>query len=456
MVDAVGSELGSRPRCEGRVVSDTRWLKQKGRTWYCIREVPRELRGKVLSKSGKPTKRLLRSLDTDSLTLAQAKRHRVLAEFESVFEAARRPARAATLIESAMEWRQHLFRQSHPEDQIIAQADIEQSAADIADPEQRSTFLAVASGAETPLLHHLDSWLHEGGARGPVSPRTQLQYRADLAELERWMQRSGLPPTIEAISKPVAGRYVTEMLAAGADRKTTARKVSAVSSYWRWLVKRTSIEANPWAGQSVAKASARTVEKPKRPFSDAEVTKLLSGPADQELADAMRMAALSGMRIEELYQLRVADCADGVFRINRAKTSAGLRDVPIHPALRPIVARRTKGKAANARLFPEPGEVKAGRERSMTISKRFGIYRKRLGVDDRIDGRRQSRVDLHSMRRWFITKAEQAGIAESVIQSVVGHVRHGMTLGLYSGGPSMKQRKQCVEVVRLPTLTGIR
>lgn len=53
-----------------------------------------------------------------------------------------------------------------------------------------------------------------------------------------------------------------------------------------------------------------------------------------------------------------------------------------------------------------------------------------------IEGKRRSLVNFHSLRRWFITKAEQAGQPESIIAAVVGHKRQGMTLGGYSGGPS--------------------
>jgi integrase len=453
-------------------MADMKWLKRKGNTWYVIREVPRDLRGKVLSKKGKPTKRLVRSLDTDSQSVALSKRHAVLAEFEAVFQAARRPGDNDQIIQAALNWRAAVARlhagdlsqfwtSKEPDEGAtpqetaigISQVAIEQTADELIEthgPEVARSFLAIAHNLETPLLHYIDAWLNEGGTGGPVAPRTQRQYRSDLAELESWVKQTGLPPTIEAVTKPVAGRYVTDMLANGTDRKTASRKVSAASSYWRWLLRRTSIDVNPWGGQSVPKAKARTAERPKRPFTDAEVAKLLSGPADPELADVMRMAALTGARVEELYQLRVHDCREGVFRINRSKTQAGIRQLPIHSGLAAIITRRTKGKPDTARLFPEPGEVKEGRERSMAVSKRFGHYRKRLGVDDRIEGRRQSRIDLHSFRRWFVTVARQAGIDRAVVAACVGHEAHDMTDGTYSGGPSLEQRRQCVESVRLP------
>jgi hypothetical protein len=38
-------------------------------------------------------------------------------------------------------------------------------------------FLGIATGTATPLLHYMDAWLKEGGKRGPVSLRTQWQYK---------------------------------------------------------------------------------------------------------------------------------------------------------------------------------------------------------------------------------------------------------------------------------------
>lgn len=83
-------------------------------------------------------------------------------------------------------------------------------------------------------------------------------------------------------------------------------------------------------------------------------------------------------------------------------------------------------------------------------------HRERLGVHEKPEGQRQSNIDFHSFRRWFITKAEQAGIPPNIISMVVGHAegRKGMTLGVYSGGPSLDQMRACVEAVRLPSLTG--
>lgn len=60
-------------------------------------------------------------------------------------------------------------------------------------------------------------------------------------------------------------------------------------------------------------------------------------------------------------------------------------------------------------------------------------------------------MNFHSFRRWFVTAAERAGQPPHIISGAVGHTRLGMTLGVYSGGPSVEQQlRACVEAVRLP------
>jgi integrase len=317
-------------------------------------------------------------------------------------------------------------------------------------------FGSIAAGVATPALHYLSDWLREGGARGPYQPRTKRQLEGDLKELEEWMRGAKLAPTLEAIDRRAAGRYVTEHLTrAGLDAKTVQRKVSACRSYWVWLGRKGHVpdDRNPWDRQAPPKAAASGHDEDnKRPFTDAEVVALLNGPADAEIADLMPLAALSGMRIEEINRLQVRHCAGGVFNITESKTDAGVRKVPIHPDLSAIVARRVNDKVPTAYLFPEPGPLADGRERSMAASKRFGRYRKRdgVGVDEQVEGKRRGLVNFHSFRRWFITAAIRLGQPEHVVQQVVGHALQGVTMGVYFGKDDAARLRECVEAVRLP------
>ena len=50
--------------------------------------------------------------------------------------------------------------------------------------------------------------------------------------------------------------------------------------------------------------------------------------------------------------------------------------------------------------------------------------------------RRQSRIDFHSWRRWFITHAREAGFDRAIVAAIVGQEVGNITDDLYSGGPS--------------------
>jgi integrase len=436
---------------------DTRWLELRGRTFYAVQAVPRPLWAKLKKR------RLVKSLGTRELHLAIARRHAALAEFQRIFDGARAVAGSDALTQAALQWRRSLEISErevaatgapHPNEADFMASAIEDEVEDVEDqygPAAAREFAGIAYGTAMPLLLHIDAWLREGGVKGPLAPRTATQYRADMLDLAEWAKGSGIT-TVEGVTDQVAGRFVTEQLVGkGVHWATANRKITAASAYWRWLRKRAGIKATPWAGQSLSKGAGRNVDKSKRPFADGEVVTLMGGgDVDTELADAMRVAALSGMRIEEIYRLAVADCAGGWFRVRHAKTRAGVRRVPIHSALAALVARRCDGKASDAFLFHEAGPIRAGRERSMALSKRFGRYRQMRGVHDQPAGARHSRVDFHSWRRWFVTTARNAGIDRATVAAVVGHETGNLTDDTYSGGPGERLLRACVEAVRLP------
>ena len=132
------------------------------------------------------------------------------------------------------------------------------------------------------------------------------------------------------------------MFARGDHPKTIERHVTAMSSYWRWLQRRGIARddlRNPWHDQGLPDAWTQS----EKDIHRSELLTLLNGPADAQCADVMRILALSGMRVNELYDLRCRDVAGGVFDIRKAKTPSGMRKVPIHSALEPIIARRLAG-----------------------------------------------------------------------------------------------------------------
>lgn len=252
---------------------------------------------------------------------------------------------------------------------------------------------------------------------------------------------------------------MSSLLTRNMDRATIGKRMWSLGSFWRWMIGKGHVEANPWRDHGIGQSGMSDRDKePERAFTDAEMLALLAGTTDRTLLDMARIAALSGMRLEEiaLMQCKDVDLEQRTMAARKdPKTPSSRRVVPLHPAVLEMIAKRMKSRPADAFVIEELGPApKPGRARSMAFSKRFGRYREDVGVHDRPEGQRRSAVSFHSFRRWFITKAEQAGQPENIIKSVVGHKRAGITLGTYSGGASLEQRQACVQSVSLPTPRG--
>ena len=450
--------------------TDRRYLEFH-RGWRVVVPVPRGLQ-KSLGKT-----KLKRSLKTDSLKLANSIKWAVVADLKRQLRLAAQGTPCDPLLEEALVMREALHREQSlgvetvfpvldgielHADQLrgnpIAQNEEDGTLAYDQEREARAGyFYKVATGQETPLKALVQQWHSQAVNR---KERTKGDDRRALGYLEGWCTANAVHPTIEAVTRKVAGRFIADLptiasSAKGGQRltsKTANKYLSSLSAYWKWLKARGMLEENIWRGQFLPKEHTDP-EDGEREFTDEEVKKLLAGrPPMMALGPLMRIAALTGARIDAIVSLRVKDCENGMFRFKPQKQERKERYVPIHSALVPVVEELTHGKEPSDDLFPEfpvppPGSQ---RERSMPAVKAFGRYRRAVGVDDRRPGKKRSLVNFHSFRRWFITKSEQAGIPGPTISTVVGHKRQGMTLGVYSGGPAREQLRACVEAVKLP------
>ena len=445
------------------------YIERRRNGLYAVVEVPPSLREAV------GRKRLRKTLATRDMVTAKARVWAVVAELKGQIEAARQATTGDMVADEARALRKAL-RDAPPSEAASLRETIDDRADALrGDPigdargvpssdyefdperERRATaFHQLATGQATPIDEHLEQWLSEA----TYAARTMGDHRRAIQRLKDWGAE-----TVEAVDRKRAGAFVSWLLRPhdaanwSGDRTTAAKYKSSLSSYWTWMRGKGLVELNVWTDQTIAKAKANLdgTETKERAFTDEELRALLAGPADPLVADLIRMAALSGMRIEELCRLKARDCAGGLFKITKAKTTAGVRSVPIHSDLCAIVARRSAGKGSDGYLFGELADPPAGspRERSMPAVKRFSRYMRALGVAVVVAGKRRSLTNFHSFRRWFVTKAEHAGQPENIIASVVGHKRQGMTLGVYSGGPNAAQFRACVESVKLPEATTI-
>lgn len=331
--------------------------------------------------------------------------------------------------------------------------------------------LSQVSSAE-PIEALLDTFFVEKALRD----RQKVFYRRVINAFTRWMVVKSLSPTIGHVTWETAGQYVTERHVPGhREAKAVNNEVSALSSYWKFLIdKKGKATFNPFEGKSIERQQVRATAIKKRKFTPEEMVMLLSGDPSRLLKDCIRLLALHGMRAEELCQLRVGDCKGDVFRVyggddpdkipfwhegKLGKNEKARRNIPIHSSVIDIIKRRKFGKKDTEFLIHELKNPKW--ERSQVLGRDFRKYRISIGVHQKIAGRRQSRVDLHSLRRWFIWAASEAlkegigGYTAWTIAEVAGHDTEsrlplGMTMVHYSGSADLKSKIACIEAVKLP------
>jgi integrase len=289
-----------------------------------------------------------------------------------------------------------------------------------------------------------------------VKDRTKADDVRALALLTEWCVWKGYPATLEAIDDKRAYHFADDLseLTGGLSHVTQNKYLSRLSGYWKYLVKRTPVPRNVFYGVKV-EGEPTPHDQLERAFEDDEVRRLLSGATTQHMKDLMAIGALTGARLDAIVDMKVKDTIDGALTFKPQKKEPAPRDIPIHPALQGILARRTAGKEPHDDLFPEwpkPKKVGSQRERSFKASNQFTEYRKTVGVNHVIEGRRRALTNFHSFRRWFITKMERTGAPESLIAAIVGHKRPGITLGRYSEGPDMKAARKAIAKIALPPL----
>ncbi|WP_162560861.1 tyrosine-type recombinase/integrase [Methylobacterium durans] len=448
-----------------------RYLEKHGNRWRVFVSVPAHIRP-ILGKTA-----LKETLPATDLATAHRLKWAVIDKLRRQIEEAD-PRRSVTpvaavatddsLLEDAMAFR-GLIEAEEDDDERGATVSMASAVADRLERDGLSRdahlFKQVVFDGIAPFAPLVEAWLKEAA----VAPRTEAVYRQSVREFSDWCRQTKTPTTVQAITKRVAGRFVEErFVSRGIHAGTANKSIGALRSFWTWMNKRGHAEANPWSGQSLAKRKKLTRgsdhdlgHRSKRPFTDDEVATLLAGITKPLLADLMRVAALTGMRIGEIAELRVRHFKGDLIKVPGTKTASAFRDVPIHPDLATLIARRTAGKPAAAFIFHElPEQTNPARPRGAPATQAFTRDRRALGVDDVIEGVRQSRIDFHSFRRWFIRKALAAledgatGFTGWTIADVVGRSKEdgplGMTMGVYPGRADVKALRACVEAVQLP------
>ncbi len=442
------------------MAAPTDYLKRRGHTWYVQVQIPAHLREAAGGRFSYVT-----SLKTRDLNEANRRKHHYVAAYKQRIAALEKPNRAgeqpaaadADVYGQALAWRERLardqgqvlFYEGENEERPVYVNDewhsqISEEAQEIEEThgeEVARAFFRTARGEGVLLRPQVEPWLTE---QTHTTKQTKAQQRTVLREFTTWARRE---LWVEDVTRRYAGEYVSHLLGpSGLKSKTVQRYVTSLSSLWSWLEARGLANDNPWLRQGVGKKSKRGETPPRRQWTDEALVKVLSATYTARytliLHDLVKLALVTGARLDELCALKVADVRkeeDGWWiNITEGKTAAAVRTVPVHDSAAHVLERRIA--ASRDFLFDRLVPGGPDGKRSWNASKAFGHFTRSLDLKA---GERQT---FHSLRKSFVEVMEAKEVPLPTIQLLIGQKRQSLAFSVYSSGQRVDLRKAIDEL----------
>lgn len=267
------------------------------------------------------------------------------------------------------------------------------------------------------FLRHL--WVERG-----LSQNTVRAYAIDLRAYLDWARRTGCDPAEPGYRR--FRRFLVDMERGGLSKKTMARRLAAVRTWFSFLNQREYVDQNPAAASVTPKAGKNL---PRRiPSGDAD--KLIAAcehtrePVDLRDAAFIQLLHATGARISELAGLEVLDIDQRQKTVRLFGKGSKERIVPVYQeALDTVAVYCEQGR---------PSLLQPGRPATQALF--LSVYGNPMSAD--------------SLRRVFKQRAAQAGLDSSLHPH---DLRHGFATELLEGGADLRSVQEMLGHASLST-----
>ncbi len=272
------------------------------------------------------------------------------------------------------------------------------------------------------MIKVLDAFLRYLDAERNYSDKTIVSYRTDLESFIRFVEmrfdsKSFSP---EDISKNEIRAYLGKLTREGYEKKSIARKLSSIKSFFRYLSQKKIITVNPAA----LMATPRLEKKKPQFLTAAQMQTLFSlletvQPVDYRDKAILELFYSTGMRLSELVDLNLADIRFSAGTVSVTGKGSKQRILPVGrhalDALNAYLQRRTElvrpGLAPDSRaVFIQP----TGRRITPLAVQRM-VKRKLQSVSD------ARKLSPHVLRHSFATHLLDNGADLRAVKDLLGH-----------------------------------
>jgi integrase len=375
--------------------------------FYVTRHVPPHLQDLLGAK------RLVRTLQTDSVSEARRRAPLVLAKLDAMLNTNKDPLDIDW-------WRTMLSNGSEEELEIFH--DAVDAEVGLEDTQERNL---IKERVLSPLTEtHVDAFI-ESLEQRELRGATVSRQRVHLSDL------SDRFPYLHQLTKKAVAGYVEELLSDKSAQTVRGYK-SAWAQYYEYLSRHDVVDSdNPF--RVIVRDNRKRTRVARTHFTSEQIRRLLKESEDDQLLhDLILIGAYTGCRIGELGNLRIDDIEGDIIVIRDAKTKTGHRRVPIHTNAMPTL-QRLMGNRSEGFVFEFTTVAKG---RSTYLAGKFSPFKSRLGYGPELV--------FHSLRKTVATLLQNAGVTETTAAAILGHDIKTMSYGLYSGGVSDDLKRDAI------------
>ncbi len=249
-----------------------------------------------------------------------------------------------------------------------------------------------------------------------MSDHSVTAYRRDLGQFFCFVATLG-GDSVAGVDRSVVREFVADLHAAGYARRSIARKLSAIRSFYRDAARRGLVTANPADGVSRPKLD-RPLPKALTRRQMEGALEAVTGDEPKDLRDRAILETLyaTGLRVSELAGLHVADVSAGQDSLVVRGKGSKVRVVPIGAQARTWLDRYVnegRGPLLGDRTSPALWIGSRGADMDARSIRR--VVRQRTGTFP------------HAFRHSFATHLLEGGADLRSVQQLLGHVELGTT-----------------------------